>query len=54
MPARQETTFFAEIAEEAGAATPSFFNIREFAGWSSNAKKTTPKMVALTAHPTLE
>lgn len=49
----QETTFFAEIAEEAGAATPSFFNIREFAGWSSNAKKTTPKMVALTAHATL-
>ncbi len=49
----QEATFFAEVAEEAGVATPSFFNIRELAGWSADAKKSMPKMAALTKHAML-
>ena len=50
----QEASFFTEIAEDAGAVTPSFFNIRELAGWSSDAKNSSPKMAALAAHAMLE
>lgn len=49
----QEAVFFSEVAEETGAETPYFFNIREMAGWSSENKKTAPKMAALTAHALL-
>lgn len=45
----QETALFSEIAEEKGAPTPFFFNIREKAGWSAEGGKATAKMAALIA-----
>ena len=45
----QEAPLFSEIAAEAGAATPSFFNIRESAGWSGAAKVPVAKIAALMA-----
>lgn len=45
----QETALFTEIAEEKGAPTPFFFNIREKAGWSAEGSKATAKMAALVA-----
>lgn len=46
----QEAPLFQEIAAEKGADVPlSFFNMRELAGWSSEAEKTGPKMSALAA-----
>jgi ferredoxin len=44
----QEAPLFREIAAE-GAADVSFANIRETAGWSTEAAKAGPKMVALMA-----
>jgi len=46
----QEAPLFAEIAQERGtAATPAFVNLRETAGWSSQAADAGPKMAALLA-----
>ncbi len=46
----QEAPLFAELAQAAGAKGElAFFNIRETAGWSSDAKQATPKIVALAA-----
>jgi ferredoxin len=47
---RQETPLFAEVAEETGAeARLRSVNIRETAGWSSDAARAGPKMAALIA-----
>ncbi|HET7911888.1 MAG TPA: 4Fe-4S dicluster domain-containing protein [Pseudolabrys sp.] len=45
----QEAPLFSEVAEDAGADTPTFVNIRETAGWSKDAAKAAPKMAALIA-----
>lgn len=45
----QEAPLFSEIAEEANAGPIRFANIREAAGWSSQANKAGPKMAALLA-----
>src|SRR6202171_3608113 len=46
----QEASLFSEMAVESGRASPvEFVNIREAAGWSSNAAKAGPKMAALLA-----
>lgn len=46
----QEAPLFAEVAGEAGFASElAFANIRETAGWSSEAKSAAPKMAALLA-----
>jgi ferredoxin len=46
----QETAVFSEAAAEIGRANPvQFANIRETAGWSSEASRTGPKMAALLA-----
>lgn len=50
----QEKALFSEIAEEAGKPLPSFFNIRETAGWSQDKGRTAPKMAALAALATRE
>lgn len=44
----QEAALFSEVAGESGRANPvKFVNIRETAGWSSDAAKAGPKMAAL-------
>jgi ferredoxin len=46
----QEAHLFSEVAEETGRKTPiQFANIREAAGWSSEADRAGPKMAALLA-----
>jgi ferredoxin len=46
----QESQMFSEVATESGRASPiKFVNIRETAGWSSEAAQAGPKMVALLA-----
>jgi ferredoxin len=46
----QEASLFSEVAAESGRASPiQFVNIRESAGWSSEAARTGPKMAALLA-----
>jgi ferredoxin len=46
----QETSRFSEVAAENGRASPiQFANIRETGGWSSDAARAGPKMVALLA-----
>lgn len=45
----QEAPLFAELAEAAGAPTPSFVDIRDRAGWSSQAAAATAKIAALIA-----
>src|SRR5689334_11117745 len=46
----QEAPLFTEVAGEIeNAASLSFINIRETAGWSSDAKAAAPKMAALIA-----
>lgn len=46
----QEAALFAEVAGEGGAEPPvSYVNIRETAGWSSDAAAAGPKMAALLA-----
>lgn len=46
----QETHLFSEVAIEVGRASPvKFANIREAAGWSSEAAQAGPKMAALLA-----
>jgi ferredoxin len=46
----QEAPLFSEIVEETGGkAQVAFVNIREAAGWSSEAAQATPKMAALLA-----
>jgi hypothetical protein len=45
----QEAPLFAEAAEEIGVPKPTFVNIRETAGWSSEARNALPKMAALAA-----
>jgi ferredoxin len=46
----QEAALFSEAATESGRASPiQFANIRESAGWSSEAAQTGPKMAALLA-----
>jgi ferredoxin len=46
----QEAHHFSEVATEAGRASPvKFANIRESAGWSSEATRAGPKMAALLA-----
>ena len=46
----QQATLFADIAHEIGRTTPiQFANIRETAGWSSEAVHAGPKMAALLA-----
>jgi ferredoxin len=49
----QEAVLFSEAAAETGRASPiQFANIRESAGWSSEAAQTGPKMAALLAAAT--
>lgn len=45
----QEVPLFQDIAAEQQAADPVFVNIRETAGWSTDAAKAGPKMAALLA-----
>jgi ferredoxin len=46
----QEATLFSDVAAEAGRASPiQFANIRESAGWCSEAARAGPKMAALLA-----
>ena len=45
----QEAPLFTEVSEELGAPMPAFVNIRETAGWSSEAREALPKMAALAA-----
>ncbi len=46
----QEVALFSEVAAQGGRASPiGFANIRESAGWSSDAAKAGPKMAALLA-----
>ncbi|MSQ54937.1 MAG: 4Fe-4S ferredoxin [Betaproteobacteria bacterium] len=46
----QEAPLFAELAEaERSKANIRFVNVREFAGWSADAKAATPKIAALVA-----
>lgn len=45
----QEAPLFTELAEAAGVAAPSFVDIRDRAGWSSQAAAATPKIAALIA-----
>jgi ferredoxin len=45
----QESPLFSEIADAAGGAQPKFVNIRETAGWSSEAASSGPKIAALVA-----
>lgn len=45
----QEAALFNEIAAESNCPSPTFFNIREKAGWCKDDKKTSPKMAALSA-----
>jgi ferredoxin len=45
----QEAPLFTEAAAELGVAAPVFVNIRETAGWSSEARTALPKMAALAA-----
>jgi hypothetical protein len=46
----QEAHLFSEVAEETGRKSPiQFANIREAAGWSSEADRAGPKMAALLA-----
>lgn len=50
----QEAPLFAEIAEERGAAEPTFANIRERAGWCEAKSNATPKMAALLTDATYD
>ena len=43
----QQEKLFTEIAEETNHEIPHFFNIRETAGWSKNAKKSSAKISSL-------
>ena len=43
----QEQQTFEQTAEENNFEIPITFNIREYAGWSKESKKTTPKISAL-------
>jgi ferredoxin len=52
MACTQEAPLFNEIAEESGAAAPTFVNIRETGGWAKDAAKAGPKMAALIAATT--
>ncbi len=45
----QESALFSEVAEELGKPEPTYFNIRELAGWSETGGKSAPKMAALAA-----
>jgi ferredoxin len=51
----QEAPLFDETASEAGFSEAlSFVNVREMAGWSSDARRAGPKMAALLAAATVE
>ena len=43
----QETKTFEKVAEEHNFSMPSTFNIREYAGWSKEGKKSIPKISAI-------
>ena len=43
----QEQQTFDKLAEDNNFESPKTFNIREYAGWSKESKKTTPKISAL-------
>src|SRR5690242_21777625 len=43
----KEAPLFDEVAEESGASSPTFVNIRETGGWAKDAAKAGPKMAAL-------
>jgi ferredoxin len=45
----QEVPLFNEVAEESGAQTPTFVNIRETGGWAKDAANAGPKIAALIA-----
>lgn len=45
----QESALFTEVAAELNCPEPIYFNIREKAGWSKDAKKVSPKVAALIA-----
>ncbi|MFD1343318.1 4Fe-4S binding protein [Litorisediminicola beolgyonensis] len=45
----QERAFFEMLAEEIGAETPGFVDIRDRAGWSDEARAAGPKQAALAA-----
>lgn len=50
----QEAPLFAELADAANFSAPlNFVNLRELAGWSSEASHATPKMAALLAQASL-
>jgi len=44
-----QAPLFAQEAEAAGAAAPTFVNVREHAGWSAEGRAAGPKMAALLA-----
>ena len=48
----QEAPLFNEVAEEGGADSPTFVNIRETGGWAKDAAAAGPKMAALIAAST--
>ncbi len=50
----QERDLFEELADEIQAEMPAFIDIRDRAGWSDEAPKSTPKMAALIADSLLE
>jgi ferredoxin len=50
----QERDLFEELADEIQAEIPVFIDIRDRAGWSDEAPKSTPKMAALIADSLLE
>mgnify|MGYP003327679761 FL=1 len=43
----QEQQTFEKLAEDNNFDAPKTFNIREYAGWSKESKKSTPKIAAL-------
>ena len=50
----QEQARFEEIADEIGAESPAFVDLRDRAGWSAESAEVAPKMAALAAEAALE
>lgn len=50
---QQEATRFIELAEDIGAPTPGFVDIRDRAGWTADSADTSAKMAALVADAAL-
>ncbi|MEM9576655.1 MAG: 4Fe-4S binding protein [Pseudomonadota bacterium] len=50
---QQQARLFSELADELGATTPAFVDIRDRAGWTATDQHPTPKMAALLAEAAL-